>query len=246
MIHRSRSGLSPSLSRSCGGAWTRGVFLGLLAACLSPSAAQTTTATTTTAATTDAAGDEIVAAEETGSRTEACCQVPQFGNENIAPELYECKGICEAMVPYTTTQSCVLNQTCTHAMASYNTAYELALNRLSQSRVCSTDQRVCFEGVTCLGGACSEPPNDMSVACELTLRRAVRSRFLAETRPDLCNCSPFPCPAGSAPTNPRRSEGTLTRFSGRNPSGADVRVPLPAVHLRPADHQPRSLHGALR
>mmetsp|Transcript_1518 Transcript_1518/g.3680 ORF Transcript_1518/g.3680 Transcript_1518/m.3680 type:complete len:263 (+) Transcript_1518:2-790(+) len=170
------------------GAWIRGFCLVLSAACLSPGAAQTTSETTTTATTTTATtatattttattatdGTEvIVEAVDTGPRTEDCCQVPQFGNENIAPELYECKGICEAMVPYTTTQSCALNQTCTYAMASYNTAYELALNRLSESRVCSTTQRVCFDGVTCLGGACREPPNDMSVACELTLRRAM-------------------------------------------------------------------------
>mmetsp|Transcript_22879 Transcript_22879/g.74666 ORF Transcript_22879/g.74666 Transcript_22879/m.74666 type:complete len:215 (-) Transcript_22879:104-748(-) len=105
-----------------------------------------------------------------GSR---CCLVPDFLNENIAPGLVQCQQECGAFVQYATTQSCILNSTCEHAMADFTTAMNLAVKRLSVSQVCTSDFRVCFPGVSCLGGECNPGPNTMSIPCELALRRAV-------------------------------------------------------------------------
>jgi hypothetical protein len=190
--------------------WIRGVVLGfVVAACLQICGAQST-----------GAPEAIVEAPEYLKQTDHCCQVPVFGNENIAPELYECKGICEAMVPYTTPQACTMNHTCIFALAAYNAAYDLALTRLSEARVCDTDQRVCGPGVGCLGGTCRNPPNDMSVSCELTLRRAVRDFPLS-----------FFARACIMTRNGWRralSVPLTHRAGGRL---ADVRVPLPALRV---------------
>ncbi|EKX48145.1 hypothetical protein GUITHDRAFT_137081 [Guillardia theta CCMP2712] len=57
--------------------------------------------------------------------------------------------------------------------ADFTTAMNLAVKRLSVSQVCTSDFRVCFPGVSCLGGECNPGPNTMSIPCELALRRAV-------------------------------------------------------------------------
>lgn len=104
---------------------------------------------------------------------ETCCLKPKFLNENNAPELNRCRQECRAFVQYTSTQACVLNETCVFAMANFDRAISLAKRRLSESYVCTADYRVCYPGVDCLGGTCADPPNIMSIACELALRKAM-------------------------------------------------------------------------
>jgi hypothetical protein len=104
---------------------------------------------------------------------ETCCLKPKFMNENNAPELNRCRQECRAFVQYTSTQACVLNETCVFAMANFDGAIALAKRRLRESFVCTADYRVCYPGVNCLGGTCADPPNTMSIACELALRKAM-------------------------------------------------------------------------
>ena len=43
----------------------------------------------------------------------------------------------------------------------------LSRKRLKESSVCSADYRVCYPGVSCLGGTCADPPAILSIACEV-------------------------------------------------------------------------------
>ena len=52
-------------------------------------------------------------------------------------------------------------------MANFDTAIALARKRLKESFVCTADYRVCFPGVSCLGGICADPPAILSIACEV-------------------------------------------------------------------------------
>ena len=74
-----------------------------------------------------------------------CCTTPDFGNDNSAPELSECRQVvfaliiqlayrlvdvsrqvCRAFVPYGSVQACSMNRTCSNVMRDYNQAYKLA------------------------------------------------------------------------------------------------------------------------
>lgn len=104
---------------------------------------------------------------------ETCCMQPDFLNENTAPELTRCKQECRAFVQYSSNQACVLNATCHYAITDFDNALALAKQRLKESYVCTANYRVCNPGVSCLGGTCTDPPNIVSIACELALRRAM-------------------------------------------------------------------------
>eukprot|EP00277_Geminigera_cryophila_P014278 CAMPEP_0179460350 /NCGR_PEP_ID=MMETSP0799-20121207/43429_1 /TAXON_ID=46947 /ORGANISM="Geminigera cryophila, Strain CCMP2564" /LENGTH=140 /DNA_ID=CAMNT_0021262571 /DNA_START=331 /DNA_END=753 /DNA_ORIENTATION=+ len=58
-------------------------------------------------------------------------------------------------------------------MSNFDQAMALAKARLAESFVCTADYRVCYTGTSCLGGTCADPPQIMSIACELALRRAM-------------------------------------------------------------------------
>ena len=67
----------------------------------------------------------------------------------------------------------MLNATCHYAITDFDNALALAKQRLKESYVCTANYRVCNPGVSCLGGTCTDPPNIVSIACELALRRAM-------------------------------------------------------------------------
>lgn len=75
----------------------------------------------------DCGGQLINPSAITGENTR-CCLKPDYGNDNSAPELKDCRQACRAFTPYSTLQSCAMNATCSNAVRDFNDAISLAVN----------------------------------------------------------------------------------------------------------------------